>query len=61
MTPVGPSAPIAISHTSTGRTNLGIGVELHLSPRMVEWHLRKVFTKLGVTSRRGDLLRTPAA
>lgn len=45
---------------STGCTNLEIGVDLHLSPRMVEWHLRKVFTKLGVTSRR-DLLRTPAA
>jgi len=39
-----------------GRTNTEIGVELYLSPRTVEWHLRKVFTKLGISSRRG--LRT---
>jgi DNA-binding CsgD family transcriptional regulator len=45
-----------------GLTNAEIGSQLFLSPRTIEWHLKKVFGKLGISSRLGlhDALPTRA-
>ena len=36
-----------------GHTNPEIGIHLFISPRTVEWHLRNVYRKLGISSRKG--------
>ena len=44
-----------------GLSNPEIGAQLFLSPRTVEWHLGKVFTKLGIRSRRELARALPAS
>jgi DNA-binding CsgD family transcriptional regulator len=36
----------------SGRSNTEISTQLFISPRTVEWHLGKVFIKLGISSRK---------
>jgi DNA-binding CsgD family transcriptional regulator len=42
-----------------GHTSREIGAQLFLSPRTVDWHLRKVFARLGIKSRKQLLVALP--
>lgn len=45
---------------AAGATNRQVAAKLFLSPRTVDYHLRKIFAKLGISSR-AELIRNPPA
>ena len=60
---IGPSRMVVLEVAqlvSQGMTNKEVAAQCWVSPRTVEFHLRNVFTKTGVTSR-GELAHVPLA
>jgi DNA-binding NarL/FixJ family response regulator len=49
-----------LKHMAEGRSNLGIGQQLHLAPKTVENHIAGVFAKLGMPSSPDDNRRVLA-
>ncbi|XVV15015.1 helix-turn-helix transcriptional regulator [Actinoplanes sp. CA-131856] len=50
--PLTPQETHIVKLAREGLSNAEIGTRLFISPRTVEWHLSKIFAKLGITSRR---------
>jgi DNA-binding NarL/FixJ family response regulator len=58
-----------VRFVAEGATNKEVAARLFLSPRTIDYHLRKIFTKLGISSRaelirssvEGDSRRLPGA